>query len=146
MFCVHMCNHVWWCFWIFLDSLYRCILDGEMLVWDTSTHRFAEFGSNQEIGFEWLSIYFLFAAFCIFYSNSYYFFTAKAAREGLASERQVSSFFAWFVKCSIKENADYLFSLLQLCCILLFRTKSKIFSPLLCICFFKYVKPWLWYG
>jgi ATP-dependent DNA ligase len=35
-----------------LDSLYRCILDGEMLVWDTSTDRFAEFGSNQEIGFE----------------------------------------------------------------------------------------------
>ncbi|KAI3834710.1 hypothetical protein MKX03_000319 [Papaver bracteatum] len=27
----------------------RCILDGEMLVWDTSTNRFAEFGSNQEI-------------------------------------------------------------------------------------------------
>ncbi|KAJ9548505.1 hypothetical protein OSB04_021048 [Centaurea solstitialis] len=41
----------------------RCILDGEMLVWDTSTDRFAEFGSNQEI--------------------------AKAAKEGLASERQV---------------------------------------------------------
>ncbi|KAL2580869.1 hypothetical protein AAZV13_15G151400 [Glycine max] len=28
----------------------RCILDGEMLVWDTSLKRFAEFGSNQEIG------------------------------------------------------------------------------------------------
>ncbi|KAH7544705.1 hypothetical protein FEM48_Zijuj01G0014600 [Ziziphus jujuba var. spinosa] len=28
----------------------RCILDGEMLVWDTSLNRFAEFGSNQEIG------------------------------------------------------------------------------------------------
>ncbi|KAL5771555.1 hypothetical protein ACOSP7_015709 [Xanthoceras sorbifolium] len=41
----------------------RCILDGEMLVWDTSLNRFAEFGSNQEI--------------------------AKAAREGLASDRQV---------------------------------------------------------
>ncbi|KAI7747083.1 hypothetical protein M8C21_002519 [Ambrosia artemisiifolia] len=41
----------------------RCILDGEMLVWDTSTDRFAEFGSNQEI--------------------------AKAAREGLSSERQL---------------------------------------------------------
>nr|GEV77606.1 DNA ligase 4 [Tanacetum cinerariifolium] len=41
----------------------RCILDGEMLVWDTSTDRFADFGSNQEI--------------------------AKAAREGLASERQL---------------------------------------------------------
>ncbi|KAK9931444.1 hypothetical protein M0R45_018719 [Rubus argutus] len=26
----------------------RCILDGEMLVWDTSLKRFAEFGSNQE--------------------------------------------------------------------------------------------------
>ncbi|VAH35972.1 unnamed protein product [Triticum turgidum subsp. durum] len=27
----------------------RCILDGEMLVWDTALNRFAEFGSNQEI-------------------------------------------------------------------------------------------------
>jgi hypothetical protein len=42
---------------------YRCILDGEMLVWDTSLNRFAEFGSNQEI--------------------------AKAAREGLDSHKQV---------------------------------------------------------
>ncbi|KAJ6863643.1 hypothetical protein NC652_040250 [Populus alba x Populus x berolinensis] len=41
----------------------RCILDGEMLVWDTSLNRFAEFGSNQEI--------------------------AKAARDGLDSDRQV---------------------------------------------------------
>ncbi|CAM8975080.1 unnamed protein product [Rhodiola kirilowii] len=41
----------------------RCILDGEMLVWDTSLNRFSEFGSNQEI--------------------------AKAAREGLDSERQM---------------------------------------------------------
>ncbi|GAB2291421.1 hypothetical protein Dimus_025677 [Dionaea muscipula] len=41
----------------------RCILDGEMLVWDTLANRFAEFGSNQEI--------------------------AKAAREGLDNERQL---------------------------------------------------------
>ncbi|XVF47614.1 hypothetical protein PTKIN_Ptkin03bG0124100 [Pterospermum kingtungense] len=27
----------------------RCILDGEMLVWDSTLNRFAEFGSNQEI-------------------------------------------------------------------------------------------------
>ncbi|GJN01825.1 hypothetical protein PR202_ga19126 [Eleusine coracana subsp. coracana] len=40
----------------------RCILDGEMLVWDTALNRFAEFGSNQEI--------------------------AKAAREGLETDRQ----------------------------------------------------------
>jgi hypothetical protein len=33
-----------------LVMLFRCILDGEMLVWDTSLNRFAEFGSNQEIG------------------------------------------------------------------------------------------------
>ncbi|KAK4265577.1 hypothetical protein QN277_026608 [Acacia crassicarpa] len=39
----------------------RCILDGEMLVWDKSLNRFAEFGSNQEI--------------------------AKAARDGLDSDR-----------------------------------------------------------
>ncbi|XP_077221842.1 DNA ligase IV [Tasmannia lanceolata] len=41
----------------------RCILDGEMLVWDTSTNRFAEFGSNQEI--------------------------AKAVKEGLEGHRQL---------------------------------------------------------
>lgn len=41
----------------------RCILDGEMLVWDTSVNRFTEFGSNQEI--------------------------AKAAKEGLDSDRQL---------------------------------------------------------
>ncbi|PRQ37144.1 putative DNA ligase (ATP) [Rosa chinensis] len=41
----------------------RCILDGEMLVWDTSLKRFAEFGSNQEI--------------------------AKAARDGLDSDKQL---------------------------------------------------------
>ncbi|KAL8096103.1 hypothetical protein AgCh_037168 [Apium graveolens] len=41
----------------------RCILDGEMLVWDTSLNRFAEFGSNQEI--------------------------AKAAKEGLENDRQL---------------------------------------------------------
>ncbi|CAH9140878.1 unnamed protein product [Cuscuta epithymum] len=41
----------------------KCILDGEMLVWDRSTNRFADFGSNQEI--------------------------AKAAREGLDSDRQL---------------------------------------------------------
>ncbi|RLM73698.1 putative DNA ligase 4 [Panicum miliaceum] len=40
----------------------RCILDGEMLVWDTVLNRFAEFGSNQEI--------------------------AKAARDGLETDRQ----------------------------------------------------------
>ncbi|VAH35978.1 unnamed protein product [Triticum turgidum subsp. durum] len=41
----------------------RCILDGEMLVWDTALNRFAEFGSNQEI--------------------------AKAASEGLETNRQL---------------------------------------------------------
>ncbi|EPS70380.1 hypothetical protein M569_04378, partial [Genlisea aurea] len=41
----------------------RCILDGEMLVWDKSANRFAEFGANQEI--------------------------AKAAKEGLDSDRQL---------------------------------------------------------
>nr|XP_009414979.1 PREDICTED: DNA ligase 4 isoform X1 [Musa acuminata subsp. malaccensis] len=41
----------------------RCILDGEMLVWDMATQHFAEFGSNQEI--------------------------AKAAKEGLESNRQL---------------------------------------------------------
>ncbi|KAI3443409.1 hypothetical protein Pfo_000074 [Paulownia fortunei] len=41
----------------------RCILDGEMLVWDKSANRFAEFGSNQEI--------------------------AKVAKDGLDSDRQL---------------------------------------------------------
>ncbi|WOK95000.1 DNA ligase 4 isoform X2 [Canna indica] len=44
----------------------RCILDGEMLVWDTCAQCFADFGSNQEI--------------------------AKAAREGLESDRQVKRY------------------------------------------------------
>ncbi|GMP36722.1 hypothetical protein CsSME_00008751 [Camellia sinensis var. sinensis] len=47
----------------------RCILDGEMLVWDTSMNCFAEFGSNQEI--------------------------AKAAKEGLDSDRQVCFYVAF---------------------------------------------------
>lgn len=37
-------------FTFFPHSVFRCILDGEMLVWDKSSNRFAEFGSNQEIG------------------------------------------------------------------------------------------------
>ncbi|GAV59686.1 DNA_ligase_A_M domain-containing protein/DNA_ligase_A_N domain-containing protein/DNA_ligase_A_C domain-containing protein/PTCB-BRCT domain-containing protein [Cephalotus follicularis] len=41
----------------------RCILDGEILVWDKSLNRFAEFGSNQEI--------------------------AKAVNDGLDSDRQL---------------------------------------------------------
>ncbi|XP_023546648.1 DNA ligase 4 isoform X1 [Cucurbita pepo subsp. pepo] len=41
----------------------RCILDGEMLVWDKSLNRFAEFGSNQEI--------------------------ARAAKDGFDSNRQL---------------------------------------------------------
>ncbi|KAJ3693458.1 hypothetical protein LUZ60_008938 [Juncus effusus] len=43
--------------------LEKCILDGEMLVWDTTANRFADFGSNQEI--------------------------AKAAKEGFESDRQL---------------------------------------------------------
>eukprot|EP00252_Welwitschia_mirabilis_P019931 TRINITY_DN4748_c0_g2_i1.p1 TRINITY_DN4748_c0_g2~~TRINITY_DN4748_c0_g2_i1.p1 ORF type:complete len:1164 (+),score=257.65 TRINITY_DN4748_c0_g2_i1:141-3632(+) len=41
----------------------KCILDGEMLVWDASSKRFAEFGANQEI--------------------------AKAAKDGLESNQQL---------------------------------------------------------
>ncbi|KAG5564973.1 hypothetical protein RHGRI_000996 [Rhododendron griersonianum] len=41
----------------------RCILDGEMLVWDATMNRFAEFGSNQEI--------------------------AKIAKEGFDTDRQL---------------------------------------------------------
>ncbi|KAF7146971.1 hypothetical protein RHSIM_Rhsim03G0267200 [Rhododendron simsii] len=52
----------------------RCILDGEMLVWDTSMNRFAEFGSNQEIGLNGVVIS------C---------FIAKVAKEGLDSDRQL---------------------------------------------------------
>ncbi|KAG1326863.1 DNA ligase 4 [Cocos nucifera] len=57
----------------------RCILDGEMLVWDTSTQCFAEFGSNQEI--------------------------AKAAREGLESDRQLC--------CILSPAVDILFDMLH---------------------------------
>lgn len=41
----------------------RCILDGEMLVWNKLTNRFAEFGSNQEV--------------------------AKAAKQGLETDQQL---------------------------------------------------------
>ncbi|KAH9305329.1 hypothetical protein KI387_009733, partial [Taxus chinensis] len=41
----------------------KCILDGEMLVWDKGTNRFADFGTNQEI--------------------------AKAAKDGLESNQQL---------------------------------------------------------
>lgn len=41
----------------------KCILDGEMLVWDKGTNRFADFGTNQEI--------------------------AKSAREGLETNQQL---------------------------------------------------------
>ncbi|XVE71898.1 hypothetical protein DITRI_Ditri10aG0188500 [Diplodiscus trichospermus] len=47
----------------------QCILDGEMLVWDSTLNRFAEFGSNQEI--------------------------AKAAKDGLDSDKQVFCFVAF---------------------------------------------------
>jgi DNA ligase-4 len=36
----------------------KCILDGEMLVWDRLTNRFAEFGSNRGIGEIPLAFYF----------------------------------------------------------------------------------------
>ncbi|KAF3628593.1 hypothetical protein FXO37_29319 [Capsicum annuum] len=36
----------------------KCILDGEMLVWDASINRFAEFGSNQEIDVAFDILYF----------------------------------------------------------------------------------------
>ncbi|KAF6155628.1 hypothetical protein GIB67_034723 [Kingdonia uniflora] len=58
----------------------RCILDGEMLVWDTSNNRFADFGSNQEI--------------------------AKAAREGLDSDRQLC--YTSVIHQSLKERHEIL--------------------------------------
>ncbi|KAI8565875.1 hypothetical protein RHMOL_Rhmol03G0295200 [Rhododendron molle] len=62
----------------------RCILDGEMLVWDTSMNRFADFGSNQEI--------------------------AKVAKEGLDSDRQmvkkvVQQKFLFFWNLNLKEDS-----------------------------------------
>uniref|UniRef100_A0A0D9W947 DNA ligase n=1 Tax=Leersia perrieri TaxID=77586 RepID=A0A0D9W947_9ORYZ len=71
----------------------RCILDGEMLVWDTVLNRFAEFGSNQEIGFWNLpencrTSYFLLGL-------NYFLLTAKAAQEGLETDRQRSPYIAF---------------------------------------------------
>ncbi|KAL2481826.1 DNA ligase 4 [Abeliophyllum distichum] len=54
----------------------RCILDGEMLVWDTSSNRFAEFGSNQEIG----------SVITSYFSRH---FTPRQAKEGLDGDRQL---------------------------------------------------------
>uniref|UniRef100_A0A6N2N031 ATP-dependent DNA ligase family profile domain-containing protein n=1 Tax=Salix viminalis TaxID=40686 RepID=A0A6N2N031_SALVM len=57
----------------------RCILDGEMLVWDTSLNRFAEFGSNQEI--------------------------ANAARDGLDSDRQLCCIL--FIRLDLKLSFSF---------------------------------------
>ncbi|XP_052198672.1 DNA ligase 4 [Diospyros lotus] len=74
----------------------RCILDGEMLVWDTSMNRFAEFGSNQEI--------------------------AKAAKEGLESDRQVCLYVAFdilyvgdtsVIHQSLKERHELLYKVVN---------------------------------
>jgi len=71
-------------------SLFRCILDGEMLVWDTSTNRFAEFGSNQEIGLDGFNTdYYWYLVFYVSLDCRWHSFAAKAAREGLESDRQV---------------------------------------------------------
>ncbi|MCO5581115.1 hypothetical protein L7F22_034991 [Adiantum nelumboides] len=51
----------------------QCILDGEMLVWNKLTNRFAEFGSNQEV--------------------------AKAAKDGLETDQQLC-FVAFDILCS----------------------------------------------
>lgn len=71
---------------------FRCILDGEMLVWDTSTNRFAEFGSNQEIGFLLFRIIFLHCHhlfhYCIFveilssYWSCYFLFHSEGSKGG----------------------------------------------------------------
>ncbi|KAL3644155.1 hypothetical protein CASFOL_012087 [Castilleja foliolosa] len=58
----------------------RCILDGEMLVWDKSANRFADFGSNQEI--------------------------AKAAKDGLDSDRQLC--YTSVIHQSLKERHQLL--------------------------------------
>lgn len=45
--------------------VYRCILDGEMLVWDRVSQRFAEFGSNRGVGKDFLFSFFLLLLECI---------------------------------------------------------------------------------
>ncbi|KAG8376397.1 hypothetical protein BUALT_Bualt09G0059200 [Buddleja alternifolia] len=69
-----------------IKELAMCILDGEMLVWDTSENRFAEFGSNQEI--------------------------AKAAKEGLNSDRQQYTpgsnlELGSYLRCTSKNNVAF---------------------------------------
>ena len=72
------------------NELSRCILDGEMLVWDTQTNRFAEFGSNQEIGLIMISLILNFLKlYLISISLINKLFSAKAARDGLERHRQV---------------------------------------------------------
>ncbi|KAG8066153.1 hypothetical protein GUJ93_ZPchr0004g39623 [Zizania palustris] len=64
----------------------RCILDGEMLVWDTVLNRFAEFGSNQEI--------------------------AKAAREGLETDRQLCCILQFEMALIFSQCIDVAFDIL----------------------------------
>lgn len=64
----------------FPDSLIRCILDGEMLVWDTTNDRFAEFGSNQEIG---KSLYFsLWIMLHVLFNNLTLFIISQGSKGG----------------------------------------------------------------
>lgn len=45
-FCVHvMCARI-----CVLECVYRCILDGELAVWDTVAERFEEFGKLKSLG------------------------------------------------------------------------------------------------
>ncbi|CAI0555826.1 unnamed protein product [Linum tenue] len=68
----------------------RCILDGEMLVWDSSLNRFAEFGSNQEI--------------------------AKAAKDGLDSHKQVCLFISLFFSSPTLLDMSSILIYLFCCC------------------------------
>lgn len=110
IFCITLSHYTF-----FPGNIGRCILDGEMLVWDTSSNRFAEFGSNQEIGFLFILFFFFvikfflllsFDSICLAWIGfnifffSLFYFTAKAARDGLDSDRQVFFiiFFFYFRK------------------------------------------------
>jgi hypothetical protein len=95
----------------------KCILDGEMLVWDRLTNRFAEFGSNRGI--------------------------AKEAKDGLDTGQQVMSCRHDFVLtcagyvCSLLEHIVMTFTdqciilvlacCLQLCCILTELLRAPLF-------------------
>lgn len=106
--------------------LLRCILDGEMLVWDATMNRFAEFGSNQEIGW-YLSLncynfkhFEVFKISSLLYGMCFRVSQPRWRRRDFDSDRQVCYCTMAVTVCFFWSSYRFKlhFFLVQLCCIL----------------------------